>query len=182
MITKSLLRKMALQYRQLLSEEEYHRRNASLCNQLLAFIRENNFKAIHFFLPISRNREPDFTTLFPILWSEGRKIMASKTDIKSKIQTHYWLEADTKITHSSWGIPEPENAQAACIQQVDLIIVPLLLADKNGHRIGYGGGYYDRLINDVTAYTLGVSLGPVVDRLVIEGWDVPLQEVLAIYI
>jgi 5-formyltetrahydrofolate cyclo-ligase len=180
MITKSLLRKMALQYRQLLSEEEYQRRNTSLSNQLLELIRQKNFKAIHVFLPIHKFREPDFTALFPILWSDGRRIITTKTDIKSKTQTHFWLEPDTRIIHSTWGIPEPDGAVPVSINDADLIIVPLLLADKNGHRIGYGGGYYDRLLREATAYSVGVSLGPVMDELAIDMWDVELNRVISI--
>ena len=179
MITKSLLRKMALHYRQLLSEEEYQRRNDSLNKQLLAYIHERDAKAVHVYLPISKNREPDFTSLFPLLWQEGRRIMTSKTDVKSKTQTHFWLEADTQIVRSRWGIPEPEHAPLANIEDADLILVPLLLADKKGHRIGYGGGYYDRLLKDVQAHTIGVSLGSLVDRIDVDAWDVPLNEVLA---
>jgi len=178
MITKSLLRKMALHYRQLLSEEEYQRRNESLSKQLLAFIRERDAKAIHVYLPISKNREPDFTSLFPILWQEGRRIMTSRTDVKAKTQTHHWLEPNTQIVRSSWGIPEPENAAQANIDDADLIVVPLLLADKKGNRIGYGGGYYDRLLKDANARTIGVSLGSLVDELEVDAWDVPLQKVI----
>lgn len=179
MITKSFLRKMALQYRQLLSEEEYQRRNTSLCNQLLELIQERDFKTIHVFLPISKNREPDFMALFPILWSEGRRIMASKTNVQSKTQTHFWLEPITKIVQSTWGIPEPAGAAQATIQEADVIVVPLLLADKNGHRIGYGGGYYDRLLKGTKAYTVGVSVGALVDFLPTDAWDVPIHVVLA---
>jgi 5-formyltetrahydrofolate cyclo-ligase len=44
---------------------------------------------------------------------------------------------------NKYGIPEPENSN---IVYPDIILVPLVAFDKNLNRLGYGGGYYDRLI------------------------------------
>ena len=43
------------------------------------------------------------------------------------------------------GIPAPLNQPPLTADQLDLLLVPALAVDQNGIRLGYGGGYYDRL-------------------------------------
>jgi 5-formyltetrahydrofolate cyclo-ligase len=177
MKTKAQLREWALNNRMALSETAYRRLNDSLCSQLIAYIESENIRCVHFFLPILKNREPDFRSLFPRLWSDGRSILVSKTHFKSKALTHYFLHPDTELQENSWGIPEPVNGQETSIEKAELIVVPLLLADGSGHRLGYGGGFYDKLLKDFHGKNVGVSLLPVIDKLPIHSWDVPLQKI-----
>lgn len=177
MKSKAELRKMALSQRQALSRETYGRLNQSLCSQVLEHIESKNYQSIHFFLPIVKNNEPDFRPLFPLLWRDGRKIMVSKTHFKAKSLSHYWLEPTTRLIENSWGIPEPINADETSIDLSELIVVPLLLADLSGNRLGYGGGFYDKLLSEFSGTTLGVSLFPPVEMVPVDPWDVPLQQI-----
>ena len=176
--SKTILRKQALLDRQTLPEEEYQKRNASLVNQLKAFVVKSDFKTIHTFLPIVKNREPDVTYLFGDWWNDGRRIMVSKTDFKSKEMHHYWLTSTTQLKTNSWGIPEPINAESANYHEADLIVVPMLLGNKQGDRVGYGGGYYDKLLEKFKGQSVGLSLLPLVDKLETESWDKPLDQII----
>lgn len=176
--SKSLLRKRVLQERKRLSHAEYEKRNNLLMKQIQELIIRNEFKTIHTFLPIVKNREPDITSLFESWWKAGRQILVSKTDFQSKQMTHYWLTSQTTIRTSLWGIPEPIDARLADIKKAELIIVPLLIGDIQGNRIGYGGGYYDRLLKDFHGYSTGLSLLPQIDQIKTEDQDIPLDLIL----
>jgi 5-formyltetrahydrofolate cyclo-ligase len=54
-----------------------------------------------------------------------------------------WTPGDALVA-SDWDIPEPVPAAQECIP--DVVLVPLLAFDRRGHRLGYGGGFYDRTI------------------------------------
>ncbi len=176
--TKATLRKQALQDRKAFTDPEFEERNNSLIEQLSTFVTKENIQTIHTFLPIIENREPNITSLFEDWWSQGRKIMVSKTHMKSKKMSHWWLTHETKIESNSWGIPEPTNAQEANFNEVNLLVVPMLVGDKHGNRIGYGGGYYDKLLVDFRGQSVGLSILPLVAELETDLWDIPLNSIL----
>ena len=177
-MNKVFLRTKALQDRKSLSKEEFKKRNHSLLIQISQFVNKENLETIHTFLPIAKNREPDMTPLFEGWWQENRKIMVSKTDFKTKQMTHFWLTESTELETNTWGIPEPVDAESADFNDADLVIVPLLIGDKEGNRIGYGGGYYDKLLREFRGQSVGISLSPKVDHLDADPWDVPLHVIL----
>ncbi|GAB4233225.1 MAG: hypothetical protein Tsb0034_06370 [Ekhidna sp.] len=89
---------------------------------------------------------------------------------------HFYLKSNTKLKTNNWGIPEPINAKEANVSDVDIVLVPLLLADKCGNRIGYGGGYYDRFLKESSALKVGLNLAEPVDQILQkEEWDTPLD-------
>jgi 5-formyltetrahydrofolate cyclo-ligase len=61
------------------------------------------------------------------------------------------------LTAGVWGIREP-TAEAAEVEP-DILLVPLLAFDRTGHRLGYGGGYYDRTIAQLRARKPVVAVG-----------------------
>lgn len=89
---------------------------------------------------------------------------------------------DTKINFvsGSYGIKEPENGSYDFVgpHRIDLIVVPGLAFDKQGNRLGYGKGYYDRLFVNGTPKTLrfGVALDfQLVDSLPQSKNDLPVH-------
>lgn len=55
-----------------------------------------------------------------------------------------------KLSVDKYGILEPTTPNIDSFSKLDMIIIPALAADKNGYRIGYGKGYYDRFLNKLT--------------------------------
>ena len=75
---------------------------------------------------------------------EKKKFNISLPVVKKNNQMNFykWSFSDL-LKVNKYGIPEPENKD---IVYPDVILVPLVAFDKNLNRLGYGGGYYDRLI------------------------------------
>jgi 5-formyltetrahydrofolate cyclo-ligase len=73
------------------------------------------------------------------------------------LSLHHVLDLQT-LVRSKWGILEPEQeADEITLQDVELIIVPGTAFDRNGARLGAGGGFYDRLLAG-TVYPTTVAL------------------------
>ena len=75
------------------------------------------------------------------------------------------------------GIPAPpETAPGISPEEFDLIIVPALTYARSGHRLGYGGGYYDRYLSGLSVATVGlVRQRLLVDVLPVEPHDVAVE-------
>lgn len=95
-------------------------------------------------------------------------------------------DESTSMTTGSFGIPEPADGDVVAVGRHDLILVPLVAFDSAGHRLGQGGGFYDRALADVIrrSYTdrpalIGVAHAfQQVGELPTERWDVALDAIV----
>ena len=86
---------------------------------------------------------------------------------------------------SGFGIPEPVLLPDSCLLTVEelcmpdtLVIVPALAFDRKGFRIGYGGGYYDRLLAQASCPAVGLTFHELLqEELPREPWDRAVQAV-----
>ncbi len=62
------------------------------------------------------------------------------------------------MRENKWGIREPDGEQTAAPSELDIVLVPLLAFDAQGHRVGYGKGYYDRLLAECRPDCLKIGL------------------------
>jgi len=88
------------------------------------------------------------------------------------------LTDSTLLKQNELGIVEPQSGILIDDSQIEVVFVPLLSFDKKGHRVGYGGGYYDRFLIKCkpSSIKIGVSFfDPVKEILDIDGTDVRLN-------
>ncbi len=79
-----------------------------------------------------------------------------------------------------FGIMEPRLADFN-FDEIELIFVPAIAFDINGHRIGYGGGYYDRLLSKkrINQYAIGVCFEfQLIEKIETSKWDMSVDLVV----
>lgn len=87
--------------------------------------------------------------------------------------------ADSVIKSNIYGIPEPVMMNESEKVEPDVVIIPGIAFDKNRHRIGFGGGYYDRFLSEVKAVKIGVCFNrQIIDDVFPETHDVPMDIVV----
>ncbi|MFY0688002.1 MAG: 5-formyltetrahydrofolate cyclo-ligase [Cyclobacteriaceae bacterium] len=176
--SKKDLRRQLLSYRRLLDQGTFQSRNASLLMRIKHVMDEHQHRRIHTFLPIRRNNEPDLQPLIDDIWQTQIPVVISQTDFDSKKMSHFIFDQNTRLVENDLGIPEPIGAFPTNLEEVDLIFIPLLAADRQGNRIGYGGGYYDRLLSETNDQIkkIGLSLSSPLDFIPFaENHDIPLD-------
>ena len=158
---KSELRKLYLSKRKAISVEEM-----AIKSQQIADLFFQNFdllaiKNLHIFLPIIKHNEIDTWLIIKELqqnFSEISIIIPKVIQEKSELESYVFNEKN--LIENSWGILEPtgENQEKILSEQIDLVIIPLLIFDKNGNRVGYGKGFYDRFLQQCKPETLKIGL------------------------
>jgi 5-formyltetrahydrofolate cyclo-ligase len=180
---KAELRKIYLQKRQALNEEEYDRLSRRLCDLFFASVDLSFIKTVHIFLPVREKREPDTWMIIDKMQKEFPHIRLSVPKVNNKTHKleNFYFEGRSQLIKSKWGIEEPGSGIPTLSVGIDMVLVPLLCADSEGHRVGYGGGYYDKFLKDCppSCRRVGISFFEPVEKIDdINEQDVPLDALL----
>lgn len=87
----------------------------------------------------------------------------------------------SELTLNQYGICEPCQGNEVEPEDLDLIIVPALVVDKKGHRLGYGKGYYDRFLSRLPencTKIVPIASELIVDEIPYDNYDVPVDMVV----
>ena len=155
----------------------------SITQQALAFIEERN--AQHIALYISFDGEISTDKLIKILWAQGKQVYLP---VLHPFNPNHLLFLrylpDIPMVKNKFGIWEPKlNVQNVLpLDELDILFTPLVAFDKQGNRLGMGGGFYDRTLqNWQNSSFIPVGLAhqcQQVEQLPTEAWDVPLHQIL----
>tara|TARA_B110000027_G_scaffold132298_1_gene158191 strand:- start:742 stop:1287 length:546 start_codon:yes stop_codon:yes gene_type:complete len=150
-VLKSKLRKKILKIR-----EKNNKENIKIdFNQIVKILKKEkiNKKIIGGYYPV--NFEVDDLELLKNF--EKKKFNISLPVIKKNFQMDFyrWSFSDL-LKINKYGIPEPEKKK---IVYPDILLIPLVAFDKNLNRLGYGGGYYDRLIEKISKKKKIIKIG-----------------------
>ena len=174
-VLKSKLRKKILKAR-----EKINKSNIQInFNQLIKILKKEkiNKKTIGGYYPI--NFEIDDLALLKKF--EKNKFNISLPVIKKNFQMDFykWSFSDPLKTNK-YGIPEPEIKN---IVYPDILLIPLVAFDKDLNRLGYGGGYYDRLIKRLEKKKKIIKIGLAlsvqkIDKVPINTYDQKLDYII----
>ncbi|WP_066375092.1 MULTISPECIES: 5-formyltetrahydrofolate cyclo-ligase [unclassified Anabaena] len=174
--SKVKLRRNLLKTRQSMSMREWREKSDRICHLLQNSLLFQQAKTILAYL--SFRQEPDLSNLFldtQYRWGFPRCVETS-------LNWHIWQPGES-LQINSYGIKEPApSAPTINPEEVDLILIPSVACDQRGYRLGYGGGYYDRLLSS-TEWANKPTIGIVFDfaylpQLPIQPWDQPLAAVV----
>ena len=156
-MNKVELRKKYKGKRQKLSLEEIEEKSLAIANNLLRLpIWDKTY--FHLFLPIVEQKEVDTEFILQILAGKDKEIVISKSDFETREMLHFLLTDNTKIIKNEYNIPEPVNGLPVPTEMIDVVFVPLLAYDKQGNRVGYGKGFYDKFLSQCKPDVIKVGL------------------------
>jgi 5-formyltetrahydrofolate cyclo-ligase len=137
-MTKSEIRKMMLERRNLSSKKELNKKNQSIIDQVMKDERFLHAQTVALYHPMGNE-----VNLLPLMKTE-KKFAFPKVESDG---IHFYLyEQDTEFIKSKFGVMEP--VQGVLVDdQIDYMLAPALAISKDFYRVGFGKGYYDQFLS-----------------------------------
>jgi 5-formyltetrahydrofolate cyclo-ligase len=173
---KTSLRKQVTTAREGLTPEERSFKSAEIESRLFHLPEFRAAGVIMFFA--SFRSEVDTLPMIRHALASGKRIVLPK--VRGRDLALYEIkDFDKDTAPGAWEIPEPGESLPAKIQDVDLMVLPGLAFDVNGNRLGYGGGYYDRMLprfeKEVVALAFELQIVPGVP---VSAFDIPVKKIV----
>lgn len=116
------------------------------------------------------------SSLIQRAFETGKKIAVPKSLPKGEMVFH-WVDPDTVFYTTRFGVEEPSTEDIANPDELDLLIVPGLVFNRAGYRIGFGGGYYDRYLAKYKGKTCSLVFAEqLMEDWETEAFDLPIQQ------
>ena len=110
--------------------------------------------------------------------SLGKDVYLPKVNIKDGTLTKHHVNGLKDVCTGYCGIPEPTTDRCVRVEEIGLLVIPGVAFDQAGHRIGYGGGFYDRLLPRIKGTRPIVALAyeeQIFDHVPSEPHDIPMD-------
>lgn len=175
---KKEIRKIYINKRKTLSETEFESCTNAIVETAKELLKEIQPKSIHCFLAIKNKREINTFEILNYCWSNAIKTFIPISDFENNKMIFSSISRTTLLEINKWGIPEPKNGDSIAQDNPEVVFTPLLAYDKNGYRVGYGKGFYDRYFSEISSrpIIIGVSFfGPFEKLIPINQYDIPLN-------
>ena len=139
-------------YRRSLSPGSYRARSSLIGHRALTVPAVAETSVVHTYWPLRDRGEVDTRPLITALRGQGAEVVLPVvTSFDPEIPTleHRRYAGPSALETNRWGIREPTGTERVDPEALDLVIVPALGADRRGHRLGHGSGYYDAFLQSV---------------------------------
>ena len=175
-MNKQELRRTIREQKRAMTIEEIEARSAKLAQLFLQSEAYRNAKTIYGYLPY--NQEVRTVPMLEQALKDGKRVAVPKC--YGDEMKFIYMDDLSKVEKGYANIPEPIADEPVADDKTALVLMPGLAFDPQGHRIGYGGGFYDRFLAEEPDHpTLALCYGfQMVDHLETEEFDIPVNKVL----
>jgi len=173
---KERIRQELKEKRLLLSPEEVRSKSLKIVSRARELLKELNPSSYLFFHPIKN--EPDLIPLVQELLRDKKRVAFPKIVGREIVPIE--IGSLRELQPGRFGILEPPYQPQKVLKEVDAVFVPGIAFDRQGYRIGFGGGYYDRLLEKLPAKAkIGVCFDfQLLDKIPSDPFDVPMDFVI----
>ena len=175
-MNKQELRKKIREQKRAMSPEEIEIRSAALGELFFASEAYRNAKTVYGYLPY--NQEVRTVPMLEQALKDGKRVAVPKC--YGDEMRFIFMDDLSKVEKGYAGIPEPVADAPVADDETALVLMPGMAFDPQGHRIGYGGGFYDKfLASEPNHPTLALCYAfQVLPYLETEEFDIPVDTVL----
>ena len=173
--SKTEIRAMIAEQKRALSVDERQRISQQVCTQILNSRRWQEARVVLLYHPL-----PDELDVSPLLSKgllEGKTVLLPVVSGDDLLLVPY----NGRTLTGAFGVQEPEGEPLTNLDSIHLAIIPGIAFDRDGHRLGRGRGYYDRLLPHLSAWKVGICYPfQLIDLVPSESHDVVMDEVITL--
>lgn len=170
MESKSKIRKRILNVRNNMSKEDVKKNSNAIMDKITSLDIYKHSKVV--FIYMDFKNEVMTSNLIKRMLSEKKRVVIPYTDSINTVLIPSEITKESDLKQNSFGYYEPKSILPVNIEEIDLVIVPGVVFDKNLNRIGFGKGYYDKILNRLKPSAKKIALAH--DFQVLE--DIPAEE------
>lgn len=162
-----------------LDEMTYTNYSRQIEEQFLRYIASSDASTIA--LTISSFPEVNTWGIIKQLWVIGKNVVVPKCKPSDKSMIFYQIQNFDQLERVYMHLlePNPLLTKAFTPQEIDLIVVPGIVYNEKGYRIGFGGGYYDRFLMNYHGDTLSLAFQmQVVEDVETNVFDLPVDKII----
>jgi 5-formyltetrahydrofolate cyclo-ligase len=153
------LRKKYLEKRTAIPAEVRAARDAKICRNILSSAAYRYADVILMFYPMKA--EVDIFPVMEAALATGKRVAFPRCNAEDHTMIFYFVNSMEDFEKGAYGINEPKTTLDAfdpdsMETQNVLCLVPAIVYDRRGFRVGYGGGYYDRFFGKTRPASIGV--------------------------
>ena len=177
---KSRIREHMKKLRSSIDVNTYRRYCMSIMEQCKSLGEWRNAQVVHIYVS-SVNNEVDTLGLIITMLDRGKLVVVPRCSRENRELHNIHLKSLDELKQSRFGLMEPDFNVTSIIQpdRFNLIIVPVLAFDRSGARVGFGDGYYDRLLSQCSCTKVGVAYSfQEVDHVPVESHDERLDIII----
>ena len=175
---KAKLRSIFLAKREALNEFLVKYLSFKISQEAVEFILLQGFAKLAFYM--AKEKEASLSKAIGKSFVEGKNVYLPKTWTQERRLTFHRVYSFSDLVPGPFGLlePNPKNEEAD-LGSLNVIFIPGLAFDVKGFRLGYGGGFYDRVLKETSAIKVGVCYSfQLVGSLPVEPHDVPVNLIL----
>ncbi len=175
---KKDLRKRIRECRERISKEEKERWDVLLYEQLITLLKETDFPISSVYLYLDFRGEAGTGRILEALWAKNIPVALPR--VEGEEIFFYTVQGWTDVCPGYMGIEEPSAGCCPAEDKYALVLVPGVAFDREGRRLGYGGGYYDRFfVREPEHPRWGLAYAfQMVEKLPAEEWDQRVEQVI----
>ncbi len=142
--------------RRALDKEKKAKMDAAICAAAAELVSFRHADTVLLFAP--KDDEIDVRALAAIAWKRGKEVAFPLCDVETRSMTYRVVRSFDELERGSYGIMEPSGTSPEFDPAKPAVcFVPALLFDREGYRVGYGKGYYDRFLHRFGGSKIGLA-------------------------
>ena len=174
---KKAMRRTIGEKKRAMTREEIESASERLTEKFLQTEFYRDCRSIYAYL--SYNQEVRTDALIRRAIQDGKRVAVPKVYGETDMR-FLWLDDPARIAPGAYGIPEPVDDGPEADDPAALVLMPGLAFDPQGHRLGYGGGFYDRFLAAEPHPTIALCYAfQLLPQLETEAHDIPVDAVLS---